>query len=122
MGTSGTLSPFAKMNGLYFSDEAEPSDFYFNLMKDLEKKWDEEGIKYVKLNYESPEDFYDALHSLNEYSSKNITAYGTSRTDQYEIVLNEDSDMDDHNAPSTIALQKKRKKPGAKTEDEKSEE
>ena len=109
------LSPFAKIDGLYFSKEAEPSEFYYNLMKDLEKKWDDEGYTYIKLNFESSSDFYNALYGISQFNSENIKAYGTSKDDQYEIVLNEDSDMDDQSKPSTIALQKKKKK---KSEDE----
>ena len=109
-GTSGLLSPFAKIDGLYFSKEAEPSEFYYNLMSDLEKKWDEKGYKYIKMNFESSQDFYNALYCISQFNSENIKAYGTSRDEQYEIVLNEDSDMDDQSKPSTIALQKKKKK------------
>lgn len=114
-GTSGLLSPFAKIDGLYFNKDAEPSEFYFNLMKDLEKKWDEKGYKYIKMNFENPIDFYNALYAARKFTSDRIKAYGTSVEDQYEIVINEDSDMDDSSKPSTIALQKKRKK---KKEDE----
>ena len=109
-GTSGLLSPFAKIDGLYFSKDAEPSEFYFNLMKDLEEKWEEKGYKYIKMNFESAADFYNALYGISQYNSENIKAYGTSRDDQFEIVLNEDADMDDQSKPSTIALQKKKKK------------
>ena len=79
-------------------------------MSDLEKKWDEKGYKYIKMNFESSQDFYNALYGISQFNSENIKAYGTSRDEQYEIVLNEDSDMDDQSKPSTIALQKKKKK------------
>ena len=79
-------------------------------MKDLEEKWEEKGYKYIKMNFESAADFYNALYGISQYNSKNIKAYGTSRDDQFEIVLNEDADMDDQSKPSTIALQKKKKK------------
>lgn len=115
MGTSGVLSPFAKIDGLYFNKEAEPADFYFNLMKDLEEKWEEKGYKYIKFSFDNAVDYYNALHAAMEFTKENVKAYGTSIEDQYEIVLNEDSDMDDSSKPSTISLQKKRKK---KSEDE----
>ena len=104
------LSPFAKIDGLYFSKEAEPSEFYYNLMKDLEDKWKDKGYKFIKMNFETAEDFYNALYGIAQYNSDNIKAYGTSRDDQFEIVINEDTDMDDQSKPSTIALQKKKKK------------
>lgn len=87
-------------------------------MKDLEAKWDQQGYKYIKMNFETAEDFYNALYGIAQYNSENIKAYGTSRDDQYEIVINEDSDMDDQSKPSTIALQKKKKK---KTDSEEKE-
>ena len=110
MGTSGVLSPFAKIDGLYFNKDAEPADFYYNLMKDLEDKWEKKGYKFIKLTFDNPIDYYNALYAAKEFTRENVKAYGTSVEDKYEIVINEDSDMDDSSKPSTIALQKKRKK------------
>ena len=95
-GTSGLLSPFAKIDGLYFNNDDEPDDFYYQLTKDLEKKYAEKGITYIKCDFESANDFYNALKDMEKYSESNITCYGTSREGHYEIVINEDTDMDDN--------------------------
>lgn len=95
-GTSGLLSPFAKIDGLYFNNEEEPDDFYFRLMKDLEKRYEDEGITFIKCDFESASDFYEALKEMEKYANDNISFYGTSREGHYEIVINDDTDMDDN--------------------------
>lgn len=116
-GTSGLLSPFAKIDGLYFNSEDEPDDFYFQLMKDLEKKYEGTNIKFIKCDFESSKDFYKALKDMQKYADENISISGTSRAGHYELVINEEGDMDDTTKPSTIALaKKKKKKPEEETE------
>lgn len=109
-GTSGSLSPFAKIDGLYFDPSPEPNDFYFNLIKDIEKKYKKEGKIFIRCEFDDPNEYYNALYSMNKFSEDNIKIYGTSRENQYELIVNESNDMDDPNAHTTVALQKKRKK------------
>ena len=109
-GTSGLLSPFAKIDGLHFNPEEEPDDFYFRLMNDLEKKYEGTNIKFIKCDFESAQDFYQALKDMQKYTDSNISISGTSREGHYEMIINEEGDMDDTTKPSTIALAKKKKK------------
>ena len=112
MGTSGILSPFAKIEpgSLYFNDEDDPYTFYYNLVQDLTKKFKDKGKIYIKLNYKNPKDFYDAMKQMEDMSDKGIEVYGTSTVDRYEVIINENTDIDDKEAATTFGLQKKRVK------------
>lgn len=111
-GTSGLLSPFAKINGLYFDDSPEKDDFYYNLNEYLKKKYENTGEYFLSLEYDNPDDFYEGIMRLKKFSEENITMYGTSREGIYEVILNEEADMDDPTEPTTIALRKKNKDTG----------
>ena len=91
-GTSGVLSPFAKIDGLYFDPSEEPADFYFQLMKDLKEINKKNGIQFVTCEFDNAHDFYEALKSMEKYADDNITISGTSKEGVYEMVINEDSD------------------------------
>lgn len=93
-GTSGLLSPFGKMDGMYFDASNEPDDFFYQLNKDLEKIYDEKGIAYIKLNFDNKDDFYNALVQMQEFTSDNVRISGTSREGEYEIVLDKDIELD----------------------------
>lgn len=94
-GTSGLLSPFAKIDGLYFNNDEEPDDFYYQLTKDLEKRYKENNVTFIKCDFESASDFYKALKDMEKYTDKNVTCYGTSREGHYEIVINDTEDIDE---------------------------
>ena len=79
-------------------------------MNDLKDKYKDTGIKYIHCEFESANDFYKALEDMKKYTNDNISISGTSRENRYEMIINEDSDMDDHTKPSTVALAKKKKK------------
>lgn len=109
-GTSGVLSPFAKIDGLYFDPSPEPSDFYFNMIRDLKTKFKDKGKTYIVIDYDNPVDFYRGLDELMKYTDEGVTISATSREGVYDIVLNEHSDIDDKTQPQTIALSKKKRK------------
>ena len=108
-GTSGIISPFSNIDGLYFNSDDEPDEVYFEMIKDIEKRVTEEGKTFIKCDFESANDYYHMLDILKDYTDDNISIYGTSRENHYEIVINEDSDMDDNTKPMTVALRKKKK-------------
>lgn len=116
-GTSGLLSPFAKIDGLYFDPSEEPDDFYFSLINDLKEKYKDKNIKFISCEFDNPHDFYEAMKDMEKYANDNISISGTSREGVYEMVINEDSDMDDQTKPQTVALAKKKKKKPAETEE-----
>lgn len=105
------MSPFAKIDGLYFDPSDEPDDFFYNLSKDLEDRFKKnKKISYIQCKFNNPKDYYNALSAMEKYCDDNIEIYGTSREHQYELIINESSDIDDNTKPSTIGLQKKRKR------------
>ena len=112
-GTSGLLSPFAKIDGLYFDSSNEPDGFFYKLTKDIEKRCESNpSIKYTKCQCSNQEDFYRSLDECNKFMNDNIKVYGTSKEGTYDLIINEEGDIDDLSKPQTIALaKKKRKKP-----------
>ena len=94
-GTSGLLSPFSDMKGLYFDESEEPDDFLFRLNKDLEKIYDKKGINYIKLDFENKDDFYSALVDMQKFNRENIRVSGTSREGHYEVVIDKDPSEDE---------------------------
>ena len=95
---------------MYFNSEEEPHDFYYKLTNDLKEKYKDTNIKFIHCEFDNAKDYYRALKDMEKYANENITISGTSRTDKYEMIINEDSDMDDPSKPSTVALSKKKKK------------
>jgi len=111
------MSPFAKIDGLYFDPSDEPDDFFFNLSKDFEE-WikKDKNVKYIHCRFTNPRDYYNMLSKMEDFANDNIKVYGTSRENQYELIVNESSDIDDNTKPSTIGLQKKRKRRNSNSE------
>ena len=94
-GTSGLLSPFSDMNGLYFNPEDEVDDFEYRLPKDLERIYKEKGITYIKLDFDNKDDYYKALLEMEKMTTDGITMYGTSRENHYEIIFDKEDDADE---------------------------
>lgn len=86
-GTSGTLSPFSKIQGLYFDNSNEPDDFLFNLQSDLEKISKENNELFIKLSFDNKDDYLNCINKLEKLNNENIAIYGTSRTDNMEIII-----------------------------------
>lgn len=94
-GTSGLLSPFAKIDGLYFNSDDEPNDFLYRLNKDIERISLKDGIKYIKIDCESSNDYLNILQELAKYRNTNVGVYGTSRDNHFEIVLENETEIGD---------------------------
>lgn len=110
-GTSGLLSPFAKIDGLYFDQSDEVDNFYYDLMKDISKKYENKHVKFIQCKFDNSHDFYKALYDMEKITHDDVTVYGTSREGQYELVVNEEGDMDDQTKPQTVSLRKKKNDP-----------
>lgn len=97
---------------MYFDPTDEPDDFFFELAKELDEwlKKNRKHISYLHCKFDNPKDYYNILSALEKYTDDHIKVYGTSLENTYDLIINEDSDMDDNTKPSTIGLQKKRKK------------
>lgn len=86
------------------------------MVKELSEKYKKKGIHYITLEYDNPEDFYNALTSLDKFSNDNVTIYSTSKVGNYEVVVQDSVDLDNGDAPSIDSDAKK------KTKKEKEEE
>ena len=96
-GTSGLLSPFSDINGLYFNPDDEVDDFEYRLSKDLERIYKEKGITYIKLDFDNKDDYYNTLVAMQKYANDNISVSGTSREGHYEVVIDNDENNEDEN-------------------------
>jgi len=99
-GTSGLLSPYAKIKGLYFNDDDEPDDFYYTLTNDIEEICKKDGINFVRCEFDNARDFYNALKAMDKFTNDSIKISGTSREGEYDIVLTKEADLDDKTKPS----------------------
>ena len=92
-GTSGILSPFGKIDGLYFNNSREPNDFEFNLKQDLSRIMKEEGVEYIEIECDNKEDYYKLIDKLSEFNKNCITVSGTSKN-KYNVILENTTEED----------------------------
>ena len=101
------MSPFTKLDGMYFNKEREPDEFRAEFMKDVEKALDDEDVEYIGFNCTNKIDFYNLMDMLEGINRK-VTAYGTSK-DEYAIVIDnskmrDSSEDDDPDEPDDSDL------------------
>ena len=121
-GTSRTLSPFAKIQGLHFDASIEPSDFYYKISKEVNDKCKRNGDISVMVEFDNPTDFYKYISELEKFNNENISISGTSREGHYDVVLGRTIDMDDSSKPQTINLAKKKYNENGEVEEETSKD
>ena len=94
-GTSGTLSPYTDMKGFYFDDSDEPDDYKFDFIARAKELLKEDNVDHILINFETKEDYYKVLKDLREFTENNIKISETSRVKEYEIVLENEEDMEE---------------------------
>ena len=77
-GTSGLLSPFGKMDGLFFDESSEPDDFTMKFHNRLNQIAEEEGHVRIGMNYETKEEFYDLMGKIRNLTNEVITVDNVS--------------------------------------------
>ena len=92
-GTSGVLSPFGKIDGLYFNNSREPDDFMFDFKKDIKKIMDEDDVDYLEIKVDNKDDYYKLLSELSNFNDNAITVNGTSK-DVYTVIVENEEDVD----------------------------
>lgn len=96
-GTHGTLSPWTKLDGLYFDDAMEPNEARFKLQQEIAKVMEEDGVNYISFMCPTKEDYLKLLNELENMPCNHAIGYGTS-TEEYAIVIDnrieDDSDDD----------------------------
>jgi hypothetical protein len=96
-GTSGILSPFGKIEGLYFNNSKEPDDFTYEFKKDLSEILEDEDVEYIQINADNKQDYYKILDEMLHFNKNAIKISGTSR-EEYTILVEKTEDPDDCNS------------------------
>lgn len=92
-GTSCILSPFGKIEGLYFNNSKEPDDVMYNLKQDISRIMKEEGVEYIEIQCETKEDYYKIIDSLVDFNKDAITVSGVSKK-EFNIIIESVEDID----------------------------
>lgn len=108
-GTSGLLTPYSKMDGLYFDDSMEPDDSIFDLKRSIEKIAEQKGVTFIKIDFETKEDYYEAMNNLRSFNNENIHVYSTSREDDLSIIVEPDADLDNQKKGESNSQEKTEK-------------
>ena len=97
-GTSGVLSPYSKMDGLCFDGSPEPDNFmwlFHNAVKEVAKK---RGITLITMNFDTKEDYYNALDELQGFADDRVKITTTSKADDKSISIEPMIDLDEKKA------------------------
>lgn len=95
-GTSGLLTPYSKMDGLYFDDSMEPDDSIFKLKHAIEKIAENNDVSYIRIVFDEKDDYYKAMNSLRNFNNENIHVYSTSKEDDLSIIVEPDANLDNN--------------------------
>lgn len=93
-GTSGVLTPFGKIDGLYFNNSREPDNFAYDFKNDVVDIMKKDGVEYIEIKAENKDDYYKILSELAKFNKECITVSGTSR-DNYTVILENDENSED---------------------------
>jgi hypothetical protein len=93
-GTSGVLTPFGKIDGLYFNNSREPDNFAYDFKNDVADIMKKDGVEYIEIKAENKDDYYKILSELAKFNKECITVSGTSR-DNYTVILENDENSED---------------------------
>lgn len=99
-GTSGLLTPFGKMDGLYFDGSDEPDDFKFDFKEAINEIVKRKDVDHITLEFETREDYYKMMNMLRTWNDTNISAYSSSLEDDNTIVILEEEDLDERESTS----------------------
>lgn len=83
------------MKGFYFDDSDEPDDYKFDFIARAKELLKEDNVDHILINFETKEDYYKVLKDLREFTENNIKISETSRVKEYEIVLENEEDMEE---------------------------
>ena len=102
---------------MYFNGSNEKDNFTYEFQKDLAEIEKRCGIKYIKMDFDSENDFYNALMEMQKYTNDNTALYGTSKDGHYEVVIESEKSDDDEDEEETTTTTPKRKKKKSDDED-----
>ena len=96
-GTSGVLSPYSEMDGLYFDGSPEPDDFMWAFHKAVNEVAKNRGIQMITIDFDTKEDYYNALDDLQGFTADHVSITTTSRENDTSISIVKEPfvDLDD---------------------------
>lgn len=101
-GTSGVLSPFNKIEGLYFDNSKEPDSYMYEFHKDMEKIMNDKDTLYMEIHADDKDSYYRMLDKIMEFNRGCFKISGVSK-EKYDIIVEndttEESDEDDETEP-----------------------
>lgn len=78
------------MDGLYFNDSMEPDDEVFRLRNAIEDLAHQEGVDYIGIKFDTPEDYYALMNAMRYFVDDNIKIYTSTKDNEYSVIVNED--------------------------------
>jgi len=91
-GTSGLLSPFSNIKSMYFNDDREPNDNYYELYKQVSELLDNEDEHVIRIHADNKEDYYQVLDKITDFYKDGINIYGIPLNN--DIVIENDKNDD----------------------------
>lgn len=95
-GTSGTLSPYGSIKGLYFDESHEPDDYMYSFKNDVANIMKNENVQYIEIHADNKEDYYRIIDELTEFTDNSITISGTSK-DPLNVIIEKPVELDADN-------------------------
>ena len=93
------LSPWSRMEGLYFDETKEEDHFMYDFKKDMDDyEWehqDPDGKIHLRINPKDAEDYYRVLNNLAEIND-GINVY-MNATNEDNIIIEKSEDVDAKN-------------------------
>lgn len=84
------------MEGLHFNNDPEPDGFLFEFMDDIKDMMKKHGKEYVEVEFDSPEEYYEVMNHINEFTKNNISCYGVSKDAPVVVFTQEDELKAEH--------------------------
>ena len=104
-GTSGILSPFSKIKGLYFNNDGEPDTMLIAFVKDVNRMLKQEGYTVLEIEFDSPDEYYDIMNYVEYFLDNEIRVYGVDRN-KPTVIFEREPDMIAEHEISEITTEK----------------
>ena len=85
------------MDGLYFDGSPEPDDFMWVFHKAVNEVAKNRGIQMITIDFDTKEDYYNALDDLQGFTEDHVSITTTSRENDTSISIVKEPfvDLDD---------------------------
>lgn len=98
------------MKSLHFDDSDEPDSFRFQFMDDVKSILKNTGATMLDVKFDNKEDFYRILNKAHDFIEHGMSVHCTSIAGNYEVVIEDDEDLEEQKQPKKYNQTKKKKK------------